>query len=70
MLKQLFTQYYGNEPSVVTPIKGSASNRQYFRLSEMPCQRYKGPVLVAIGTHNSNARMLAIRQTEILTIAG
>lgn len=33
MLKQLFTQYYGTEPSVVTPIKGSASNRQYFRLS-------------------------------------
>ncbi len=34
MLKQLFTQYYGNEPSVVIPIKGSASNRQYFRLSD------------------------------------
>ena len=33
-LKKLFTEYYGNEPSVVAPIKGSASNRQYFRLSD------------------------------------
>ena len=33
-LVELFSQYYGCEPSVVAPIKGSASNRQYFRLSD------------------------------------
>ena len=31
-LKELFTKYYGSEPSSVVPLKGSASNRQYFRL--------------------------------------
>ena len=33
-LVELFSKYYGCEPSLVTPIKGSASNRQYFRLSD------------------------------------
>ena len=33
-LVELFSQYYGCEPSSVVPIKGSASNRQYFRLSD------------------------------------
>ena len=31
-LIELFSKYYGSEPSVVAPIKGSASNRRYFRL--------------------------------------
>ena len=34
ILRKLYSEYYGNEPSVVAPIKGSASNRQYFRLSD------------------------------------
>ena len=33
-LRKLFTEYYGHEPSIIAPIKGSASNRQYFRLSD------------------------------------
>ena len=33
ILVELFSKYYGSEPSVVSPIKGSASNRQYFRLA-------------------------------------
>ena len=32
ILIELFSEYFGTEPSEVTPIKGSASNRQYFRL--------------------------------------
>ena len=31
-LVELFSKYFGSEPSEVVPIKGSASNRQYFRL--------------------------------------
>ena len=31
-LVELFSKYYGSEPSVVAPLKGSASNRRYFRL--------------------------------------
>ena len=34
MLRRLFTEYYGSEPSAVDPIKGSASNRQYFSLTD------------------------------------
>lgn len=33
-LVELFSIYYGSEPSNVTPIKGSASNRQYYRLTD------------------------------------
>ena len=32
-LRQLFTQIYSQEPVSVLPITGSASNRQYYRLS-------------------------------------
>ena len=34
ILIELFCEYFGVEPSDVTPIKGSASNRRYFRLSD------------------------------------
>ncbi len=33
ILVELFSEYFGTEPSDVNPIKGSASNRQYYRLS-------------------------------------
>ena len=33
-LKKIYREYYGHEPSEIRPIAGSASNRQYFRLSD------------------------------------
>ena len=34
ILSKLFTEYFGKEPKEVSAIKGSASNRQYFRLAD------------------------------------
>ena len=33
-LKQLYLEFKGNEPESITPITGSGSNRQYFRLTD------------------------------------
>lgn len=33
MLSKLFTEYYGIEPAVITPLAGSGGDRVYFRLS-------------------------------------
>jgi len=43
-MERLFIRHYGTSPSEIAPLTGSASNRQYFRLSssEASCIGVRG----------------------------